>query len=144
MATQDFTLDLDAFVAKAKGRMNEFLIEFLQDLNEQVVRATPVDTGFLRGSWFASIGAPSVSGGALDPAGAGAVARMNLVASGIVVGQAYYAMNGAAYAARVEYGFVGKDKLGRQFNQPPRAFVRSTMARAQIIAEAAAVRVAST
>lgn len=28
------------------------------------------------------------------------------------------------YAARLEYGFVGKDKLGRIYNQPPRPYIR--------------------
>jgi HK97 gp10 family phage protein len=29
------------------------------------------------------------------------------------------------YAARVEYGFSGKDKLGRTYNQPPNPYLRS-------------------
>jgi len=29
------------------------------------------------------------------------------------------------YAPRVEYGFSGKDKLGRVYNQPPNPYLRS-------------------
>jgi HK97 gp10 family phage protein len=31
------------------------------------------------------------------------------------------------YARRLEYGFVGKDKLGRRYNQQPRAFLRPAL-----------------
>ena len=108
-----------------------------------MVEATPVKTGFLRGSWYASIGEPEPTAGAADPSGAATVSALNLVAAEIVPGEVYYVMNGAAYAARVEYGFVGKDSLGREYNQAPRAFVRGTVARAKLLAEAAAERVAA-
>jgi hypothetical protein len=29
------------------------------------------------------------------------------------------------YAARVEFGFVGKDSLGRTFNQPAKSYLRA-------------------
>jgi hypothetical protein len=135
--TQPFDVQIAQWVAKAKGRTREFCIEFVQDLAEEVVRATPVKTGFLRASWWASIGTPT------SAAGGGSVAAMSLVAAAIVPGDVYYMMNGAAYAMRVEYGFIGQDSLGRNYNQPPRAFVRGTVARAGDIAEAAAARVAA-
>jgi len=31
------------------------------------------------------------------------------------------------YAARLEYGFIGKDKLGRRYNQPPRPYLRPAL-----------------
>lgn len=134
MPIETFSLQIDRFVEKAKGRTKAFVTEFLQDLNEEVVRATPVDTGFLRGSWWASIGAPETSAGGIDRGGDGAVARMNLVAATMPVGQIYFATNGAAYASFVEYGTA---------RMAPRAFVRGTLARAEMIAEAAARRIAA-
>lgn len=131
-----FDVQIAAWVAKAKGRQREFCIEFVQDLAQAVVEATPVKTGFLRASWWASIGTPVAN------EGGGSVAAMNLVAATIVPGDVYYLTNGAKYARRVEYGFVGADSLGRQYNQAPRAFVRGTVARAADIADAAASRVA--
>lgn len=127
----DFKLDIDKFVEKAGGNLRRFTTEFVQDLNEEVVRATPVKTGFLRGSWWGSIGSPSPQGGAPDPAGAGSVARMNLVSAQLQGGEIYYAANGASYARYVEYG---TDRMA------PRAFVRGTVARAQQIADAVAAR----
>jgi hypothetical protein len=132
-----FAIQIAEWVAKAKGREKAFCVEFVQDIAEEVVRATPVKTGFLRSSWWGSIGQPE-TGKSGDP-----VAQMGLVAATLVPGEVYYAMNGAAYAKRVEYGFVGQDSLGRTYNQAPRAFVRGTVARAEEIAEAAAQRVAA-
>lgn len=126
--TAPFDVQIAAWVAKAKARSREFCVEFVQDLNEEVVRATPVDTGFLRASWWSSIGTPIAN------AGGGSIAQMNLVAAAIVPGDVYYAMNGAAYASFVEYGTT---------KMAPRAFVRGTVARAANIADAAAQRVAS-
>lgn len=126
---------VDAWVAKAKGRTHLFAVEFIQDLNEEVVAATPWVTGFLRGSWYASIGSPSgAGGGSRDPSGAGAVARMNLVAATLTLGDVFYAINGANYAVHVEYG---TSKMA------PRAMVRKTVARAKAIGDAAAARVAA-
>lgn len=126
--TATFDVQIAQWVAQAKGRAREFCVEFIQDLNEEVVRATPVKTGFLRASWYGSLGTPSAA------AGGGSVAQMNLVAATIVPGEVYFAMNGAAYAAFVEYGTV---------KMAPRAFVRGTVARADDIADAAARRVAA-
>lgn len=128
----DFALQIDKFVEKAGGNLRRFTLEFVQDINEEVVTATPVDTGFLRGSWWASIGAPAVQGGAPDPGGDTSVSRMNLVAAQLEGGEMYYASNGAEYARFVEYG---TEKMA------PRAFVRRTVARASQIAEAVAARV---
>lgn len=125
--TAPFDVQIAAWVAKVKAREREFCVEFIQDLTEEVVRATPVKTGFLRASWWGSIGTPIAN------AGGGSVAQMNLVATTIVPGDVYYAMNGAAYAGFVEYGTV---------KMAPRAFVRGTVARAGEIADAAAARVA--
>lgn len=133
--TKDFTVSIDAFVAKAKGKAQEFASEFVQDISEAVVNATPVKTGFLRASWYATIN---------SPAGKGNVGNIGLVGADLKLGDVYYMNNGAAYAMRVEFGFVGTDSLGRKYNQPPRAFVRGTLDTAPTIAEATAQRVAAT
>lgn len=144
MATA-FEAAIDAFVAKAQRRVNGFCVEFVQDLNEEIVRATPVDTGFLRASWWGSIDSPQIREavkGAGDKAAGGTVATLNLTVAGQpIAGHIYFLMNGAKYAMRVEYGFVGTDRLGRKYNQGPRAFVRGTLARAGQIADATANRI---
>jgi hypothetical protein len=138
MLNVKFNLD-DATIAKLKGRVQQYCVEFIQDVNEQVVEATPVKTGFLRNSWYAGLNTEPPA-----PGGSGGVATMNVVAADLKLGDVYNAVNGAVYAARIEFGFVGKDSLGRNINQRPRAFIRSVIDRADAIAAAAAARVAST
>ncbi len=127
---------LEAWVAKAKGKTKEFAVEFIQDISQEVVIATPVKTGFLRGSWYGTI-----NGGAVGTVSGGG---FSLSLEDLNLGDIYTMANGAAYAARIEYGFVGVDSLGRHYNQQPRAFIRGTVDRAPEIAEAAAERVAAT
>jgi len=131
--TKDFTKTIESFVDKAKGRTKAFAAEFIQDVNEAVVRGTPVDTGFLRGSWFAALNGDPSGDGAADKTGGSAIARLNLVASGITLGDVFVAQNGAAYA-----GFVhnGTSKMA------PRPWVTAVLDRADSIAETAARRVA--
>lgn len=138
----DFTVNVEQWVAKSRGRMRSFALEFIQDINQAVVEATPVKTGFLRGSWWATLGAGGEPGPP-DPSGSVSVSRMNLVAASLKLGDVYSAHNGAAYAARLEFGFEGKDSLGRQYHQAPRAFVRGTLDRAEEFAADAAARVAA-
>lgn len=127
-----FQLQVDQWIAKAKGREKLFCTEFIQDINEQVVMATPVKTGFLRGSWYAALGGDAEGAGGIDPSGGTSVARMNLVASELKLGDIYHAQNGANYAVYVEFG---TSKMA------PRAFVRGTLDRAQEIANATLARI---
>lgn len=139
---RSFADQVRAVCEKAKQDMAQVVVETIQDINEEIVRATPVKFGNLRGHWTASLGAPAAgTSGQADRQGAGTVAKLNAVVAGLEMGQTYYAVNGAPYAARLEYGFVGADSLGRTYNQPPRAFVRTTMARAGQIAEEALARI---
>lgn len=152
---QTFAADVKRFADGAKGDMHAFIREFLQDMNEAVVLATPVKTGFLRASWHASIGSESAQ------AGGGGVGQMNAVAAAAKPGQIYYAVNGAAYARHVEYGTRAHEirpyrrkalrwedasrmeHFARKVMHPGttgRAFVRRTMTRASTMAQAAASR----
>ncbi len=139
MATpQSFTADVSRFVAGSKDKLRRFAIEFVQDVAQAVVEATPVKTGNLRASWWASIGA---TGG--EPVGGTGIATLGLAAGELQLGDIYHMQNGAAYAMRIEFGFIGTDSLGRHYNQQPRAFVRNTLATADTFAEAAAAKIAA-
>jgi hypothetical protein len=156
--TEKFQTSIDQWVKKAKGRTRELAVEFVQDLNEAVVEATPVITGFLRASWYARLNGPPSFDGSGDP-----VARLNLVGAQLKLGDVFHAVNGAAYAWYVEYGTAaheivpverlalhwvkdGYDIFSKKVNHPgtpPRAFVRGTLARAHEIAERSAAKVAA-
>lgn len=135
-AMQTFTLDIEKFVNGSKSKLDAFCSLFIQNLNNAIIQATPVDTGFLRASWHASLDAPPATPptGETDKSGTVTIARLNMLGAQMKAGRTYFLRNGAAYAMRLEFGFVGTDSLGRKINQPPRAFVRRTMARANTIA----------
>ncbi len=69
-----------------------------------MVQRTPVDTGFLRGSWQPSIGEPAEAKGSMDPSGAGANAKIGLTVANVKAGDRFFMINNAAYGPFVEYG----------------------------------------
>jgi hypothetical protein len=134
------TIGLDRFAKHAKGNMRAFVVEFLQDLGEQVVRDTPVRTGFLRASWHASLNAPApiilIAGieAARGLKGDDALNAFNVAVAKMQFGETIYFTNGAAYAVHVHNGTQ---------HMHPRPWVTAVMDRAPQIAEAAARRVGS-
>lgn len=97
----------------------EFVSEFVQELANQVVEATPVRTGFLRASWMASINSEPYGEGGQHQDMAGVAVTMK-------PGDVFQARNMANYGVFVEFGTQKME---------PRAFVRGTLARAPEIAQ---------
>lgn len=136
MIKVEHTLDATKFIELAKGRHRALVLESIQDLNQEIVQNTPVKTGHLRRSWYASINAPVKKPGSLgegEKSGAQAIAQASLMARNITIGDVYYFVNGASYAAYVEYGTA---------TMFPRLYVQRAVDRFDVIAEAAARRVA--
>lgn len=97
----------------------------------------PVDTGYLRASALASTSQMPVmranavpAEGASYPYNAGAV---SLAIAGAELGDTIYVGFTAAYARRMNYGFTGTDKLGRQYSQRGYLFVEQAAQRWQVI-----------
>jgi hypothetical protein len=132
-AGSQFNADLSAWANKAQAKLDGLVRQTCQEISENTVKDTPVDTGFLRGSWQPSIGAPAAAKGALDQSGAKALADIGLVVSGVKAGDRFFLVNNAAYARRLEYGFVGEDSLGRTYNQQGRFFVTRNVKRWPLI-----------
>lgn len=86
----------------------------------------PLDTGFLRASLLAAVGAanfdikeaPASGGAARYDAG-----QVSLIIAKAELSDPIVAVYTAKYARRMEYGFVGEDSLGRTYNQAGRRFV---------------------
>ncbi|HEY6965901.1 MAG TPA: hypothetical protein VI229_00405 [Burkholderiales bacterium] len=142
MSAKDATVlkvTMGRWIKLADDKLAALARQSVQELAETVVNATPVDTGFLRGSWQPSIGEPAAAAGHTDPAGA---ASMSLVAAEIIKlspGERFYMMNNAAYARRLEFGFVGEDSLGRHYDQKGRFYVSGSIAKwPQIVKKVAA------
>lgn len=139
MATggQQFRAQLGAWAKQTQANLDALVRQSAQEVASQVVHATPVDTGFLRGSWQPSIGKPASDDGAaaLDPGGGNTQAKIGITAAGMKAGEHFYMTNNAAYALRLEYGFVGADSLGRNYNQAGRFFVGDTIKRWPMIVD---------
>lgn len=108
-----FEADIGKFFGQITN-LKAFVQDAAQTISERVIEATPVDTGFLKGSWQ-----PALNGGDTSANGY-AAASVQAVVSQMKVGDIFSLVNNAAYAMRIEYGFVGPDSLGRVFNQPGR------------------------
>ena len=118
---QTVSPDFRAIAEKTKRTVETAFHEVTQDVAEALIPATPVRTGFLRGSWFPSINTKdSTFEGTFDKSGAQTIARIALEIQTSKIGDVFYILNGANYAKFVEYGTS---------RMAPRAFVRGTVNR---------------
>lgn len=137
MATS-FKAQVRGWAELARVRAETFATLLIQDLGEVVIERTPVDTGFLRSSWYSVIGQPSEgpegevtgqdgSGEALASQVANSkIARVaNKVDSSQLRGQVIWILNNAEYAPHVEFGTQ---------NREPESMVRRTVRDAPQIA----------
>ncbi|CAB4180576.1 hypothetical protein UFOVP1040_80 [uncultured Caudovirales phage] len=123
----------------ADAKFEALVRQSIQEMCRTVVVATPVDTGFLRGSWQPSIGDPAAAKGSLDESGSKALADVAVIVTSLKPGDRFQMWNNAAYARRLEYGFVGEDSLGRHYDQKGRFYVTDSVKRwPQIVAKMAA------
>lgn len=100
-----FKVRLGRWENATKAKLDALARQVCFEMAQRVVEKTPVDTGFLRGSWQPSIGAPQVATDpAPDPAGAAASATIAAVIPQIKAGDRFYMLNNASYARAVEYG----------------------------------------
>lgn len=125
-----FTADLAAFRDKTKEQMQAVLSASVQDVLEEAQKPVaqggrmPVDTGFLRNSLVSELNGSQIGTGA---------ASYTLAAAGMAPGDIARFGWTAAYAMRMELGFVGEDSLGRTYNQAGRHFVEGAAAQWQQI-----------
>ncbi|ATE85553.1 HK97 gp10 family phage protein [Salmonella enterica] len=129
-----FTLDIQAFVTKAKKNPETVVRAVSLKLFSAIIKASPVDTGRFRGNWQTS-GATPVTGviAGVDPTGNKAV---NNAATYIGSAPSWYEFtltNNLPYAERLEYGWS---------KQAPQGIVRVNIARFNTLLneEAAKVR----
>lgn len=121
---REFIVSIEKFIKQAGEDLDEFTREFPQDLTKAIIEDTPVDTGFLRGSWTAAIDAPDLSH--QGQIGTDPSTRIALNLRRAKAGDTIYITNTAKYGPYVEFGtaFIA-----------PRAFVRNNVAKADMIAK---------
>ena len=126
--TQTFAADIAKFSAKVQRRATHILRAAAQDVisEAQTVKGNggrmPIDTGNLR----ASLGVSLRGNTALTGAEA-YVAALGSAEAGDTIRVAWR----TAYAARMEFGFVGTDRAGRRFNQPGNLFASTAISKWQ-------------
>lgn len=140
---QTFTADVQAFTLMAKARLQAVARQSIQEVCFRVIYRSPVLTGFLRASWQPGVGAPPPmpndqgrnavrisyeKSGVEIPLGM-VTSSLTLALSQMKPGVPFYYVNSARYALRIENGYVGTDKLGRQVNQRGRFTVRDAVSR---------------
>jgi hypothetical protein len=130
----DFGADVTAWIVKAGARADQVFKAIAFDAVVAVQNRTPVDTGYLRSNWTA------MRQGDSEPV-AGRVPPPGVAIYAAKVGEILVIINPVVYARRIEFGFVGEDKLGRRYNQPGRHMVAQTIADMPAIAQAALTRV---
>ena len=128
-------LAVDRFVQGARGRMDLLVQTIAQDALARVKELTPVRTGNLRAQWTIVTGSNSLElSGGRSESSAQAVLQLR-------AGDWFTIMNPAVYAARIEYGFVGTDSLGRHYDQKGAGMMTQTISELPKIALAAIARV---
>jgi hypothetical protein len=132
VANSNFAAQVSKWVQQTKGRQEAVFRESAQRVIEVMQTPVgaggnmPVDTGFLRASLRVQIGRvdslPAISAtGAAHSWDGGSVA---LVINGAKLGDMISAIYLANYARRINYGFVGQDSRGREYNQRGYLFVQ--------------------
>jgi hypothetical protein len=129
-----FIAQLQSFAQRFPEKMDAIARQTCQQVSENVITSTPVDTGFLRSSWQPSIGKPQAGNGGEGMQGQ-AAAKISFTVAQMKAGEVYYLTNNAIYAKRIEFGFVGKDALGRNFNQQGRFMVTDNVKRWPMVVE---------
>lgn len=129
-----FTLDIQAFVAKAKKNPETVMRSVSLKLFSAIIKASPVDTGRFRGNWQTTGVTPAtglIAG--VDPTGNKAVNSAATFITNAPGWDTFTLTNNLPYAERLEYGWS---------KQAPTGVVRVNVIRFQqlINEEAAKVR----
>lgn len=104
MTAKVFRAKIEGWRNATQAQIEGIARQTCMEMAERVVRATPVDTGFLRGSWQPAIGEVKNGKGAPDPAGGQTIAEVMTVGNAVKPGDRFYMTNNASYAGFVENG----------------------------------------
>ncbi len=103
----EFTISIQKWVGRQKARQAEFVEAFGQNLVTRLKAHTPVVTGNMRARWHVA----------------------EITEDHLLI------VNDAEYARRVNFGFNGKDSLGRNYHQRGSHIVEQTLVEVAEIAE---------
>lgn len=90
--------------------LSEFVLKLertiIDEVATEVVRSTPVDTGYARGNWVPGLNSPPITPtSSLDPTGQAAPGRISALARFLRLGDTFYITNNAAYIELLNRGY---------------------------------------
>lgn len=98
---RQFNFDVNNWAKHFSANVDALARQTCQQLADNVIEDTPVDTGFLKGSWQPSLDTPEVSG---DGENGQPSVKVAAVIAGMKAGQTFWMTNNAKYAQYVEFG----------------------------------------
>jgi len=98
-----FSSQVDAILDKAANRASKKVRGTMLGIMRDTIKDTPVDTGRLRGNWFASIGRP-VDATQEDRSRSASMSNAVDVAGKFNLGDEIYFSNNLPYAYTIEFG----------------------------------------
>jgi hypothetical protein len=122
-----FTVQLEQFADKTKGRADAVVGDVVVQISQAVDRRSPVGDatywthpapkgyvgGRFRGNWQLGVGViPSGETGAIDPSGAETQGRIIASIPNDAAGRVYYLFNNVPYAQRIEEGWSRQAPTG--------------------------------
>ena len=133
---QPFNVIVDQWVDKAKSNLQAVFAGTVLDIVARLQELTPVRTGYLRANWtvVATDDATPITS---QTAGA----DLSFAITDLKIGVRAVITNPVKYAARINFGYVGPDKLGRHYHQEGRHMVEQTISEIPQIVKAVIARV---
>ena len=120
--SSDFAARVDKFAREAPERGHQVCLKIAFELFRQVINATPVDTGRLRGNWQTAINSKAVGTvESVDTARDGSTVQAAKIVFGAEQGATLWLSNNLPYVQRIE--FEGWS------SQAPQGMVRLSMQR---------------
>lgn len=113
--------DLERFARRIRqhGRnievnANREVVKLGSLVSQTVISGTPVDEGFARGNWFATLGSPRLTADfeKKDPSGQETIAENNAIIARRRSGQAVYISNNLPYIKRLNEGWSSQAPAG--------------------------------
>ena len=127
----DFNLSMEKFAEKTLDKLEVGFKKVAFGLSEDIIMATPVDSGRARGNWFPEINTFSNQEDlkADDKKGSKAISKTKAKVRALKLGQTFTLTNNLPYIVRLEYGLYPLNSKGSKTisgfsTQAPQGMVR--------------------
>ncbi len=118
---EPFNIVVDRWVDRAKGNLQAVFAGTVHDIVARLKELTPVRTGYLRANWIVT------TSDDVSPIESQNDGALSFALADLKIGVRAVITNPVVYARRVNYGFVGVDKLNRHYHQEGRHMVEQVI-----------------